>query len=678
MVLKLISSFYEKRFVPLIALIFLVPLPSQNLSAQTSKITPQSSIHKTSAKATYSATEGGDLNRLIQRKATIDGEGFFTIQLTGELPKKNAKLSINAYDIDEERGETVKIYLNGYYTGKLSGTNNSWNTSLLDIKPSWLKLGPNLVRILVTDTSRSKTIKWSSKISWGQLLIDGGAGDKAYIVDQALDYNEKENTYKALSTVKVTAIQSGDFRLEVSLIDAKANSIASNTHQFSSDKGETTRQDIDLKITQAIPVGNYNLLANLFYKQDGTWIQQVYEISPWEHQKEKKIKPTLQLKAPIQDIELAEDAPATTIDLEKVFKVVDANNDNLPLKQAILTTRIINNTNKELASTAIKNNQLTIDYMPEQHGKAIIHVLGQYKKQKITDIFNIMLKSVDDPPIVSLPINDVLVDENSNDTNIDIHRTFNDPDNDDRKILKRIKSNSNPQLVTAKVIGDELVLSYSKNSHGSADITLEGFSNSLSANTRFKVIVYPAEKEEKKSMGDKDNYYAKAGIGTQSVKTYENAAAINLTLGKQLDSILDGLAVEFHFASTLTSHERVLSSTSGGSTTYETAKLDITAYTLFAVYEFFKQKPERFSLFVDNPIKTRFKLGYSAIRYTLGALSSPFNADQIDNNLRSQTTHLSYGIEIAASFKSDLESYLEYTQTTSNISNIGIGARFYY
>ena len=626
-------------------------------------------------------SEGGDLDKLITRKPTVDGVGNFSIDLKGELPRNSAKLSINAFDIDEERGETVKVYFNDHYAGNLSGTNDTWNTTLLDIKKEWLKKGKNGIRFVVSDTSKSQTIKWSSKIDWGQLLIDGGAGDKGIIVRQNLNYVEKRKQLGARSNVRVTSKEEGDFRLEISILDAKANSIASSVKDFTMDKGETRSESIDIKISKAIPVGKYNILANLFYKKDDVWVQQEYQIAQWENRKEKRVKPELRLAAPIKDIMLEEDALSTKIDLLKVFTVVDGNKEKSPslsLEQKI-TKVIVENSNKDLVSARIQEDHLILDYMPNKYGEATLLILGKYKKQKVTDRFNITITDVNDPPIVSQPLNDVLVDENSADTKIDLSHTFYDPDDKRQNIIKRVKSNTNPTLVRTKITGNELVLSYAEDSSGNADIVIEGFSNTQSIDTRFKVIVYPVEKKETGSAAQKNRLYGKIFIGSQDFDDYDTATILSIGVGKELSSLMKGLAVEFDYTKTINPHEKHLSiENSDGTTSYATAKMDISIYSFFLVYEFFRQTPERYSLFKDNPLRTRAKLGYSSVNYTLGDLPDKYNGDDLDDDLRSETSSISYGIEIAAQFQNNMESFVEITQITSHILNINLGAKLYF
>ena len=50
-----------------------------------------------------------------------------------KLPQENAYLAIKAYDVDEEGGETDIVTWNGTPIGQLSGTNASWNTTVLEV-----------------------------------------------------------------------------------------------------------------------------------------------------------------------------------------------------------------------------------------------------------------------------------------------------------------------------------------------------------------------------------------------------------------------------------------------------------------------------------------------------------------------------------------------------------------
>lgn len=106
-----------------------------------------------------------------------------------ELPTQSAYLAVKAYDVDEDYGETDYVYLNddiylpmdqtnqfnknynNETLGYLSGTNNTWNTTVLEIPLEKLKKGKNVISVTVAPKT------WIVRIDWMQLVLDGGAAD---------------------------------------------------------------------------------------------------------------------------------------------------------------------------------------------------------------------------------------------------------------------------------------------------------------------------------------------------------------------------------------------------------------------------------------------------------------------------------------------------------------------
>ena len=106
-----------------------------------------------------------------------------------ELPTQSAYLAVKAYDVDEDYGETDYVYLNddiylpmdqtnkfnkkynNETLGYLSGTNNTWNTTVLEIPLEKLKKGKNVISVTVAQPT------WIVRIDWMQLVLDGGAAD---------------------------------------------------------------------------------------------------------------------------------------------------------------------------------------------------------------------------------------------------------------------------------------------------------------------------------------------------------------------------------------------------------------------------------------------------------------------------------------------------------------------
>ena len=97
------------------------------------------------------------------------------------------------------------------------------------------------------------------------------------------------------------------------------------------------------------------------------------------------------------------------------------------------------------------------------------------------------------PVIVENPITDVLVNEDANDTTIDISGVFTDPDDDDELINLSVVSNSNSSLLNATLDSKIITLSFNSNENGSAEIVVQGELNGYIATDTFNVTVTPGD-----------------------------------------------------------------------------------------------------------------------------------------------------------------------------------------
>ena len=106
-----------------------------------------------------------------------------------------------------------------------------------------------------------------------------------------------------------------------------------------------------------------------------------------------------------------------------------------------------------------------------------------------SDRFFLTVENVDDPPVVSNQIADVEVDEDSENSLIDISDTFRDADGEDSEIVKTVVANSNEDLVTATIRANDLTLDYQENRSGKAEITIQAESNGETVTDIFEVTV---------------------------------------------------------------------------------------------------------------------------------------------------------------------------------------------
>jgi len=95
------------------------------------------------------------------------------------------------------------------------------------------------------------------------------------------------------------------------------------------------------------------------------------------------------------------------------------------------------------------------------------------------------------PPYLLHPINDISVDEDSDNIEISMSNLFADPDNSPitSNISKELLSNNNPSLVSAICRDNKLLLDFHENQFGSATIEIKGISGNFSVTTTFDITV---------------------------------------------------------------------------------------------------------------------------------------------------------------------------------------------
>ena len=177
-------------------------------------------------------TADGDLDNYLGSSSGIHPIEF-NINVPSGLPASKAYLTIRANDVDEEAGEIDPVTFNGYSLGNLSGVNNEWSTTVLEVDPSYLVPGDNLVRISVASG-------WLVTVDWGQLVLDGGAADQGDTTNVAISsYSINSGTVTMNVDVEIQAINAGDFVLEVNLTDPNGNNSSVISDSITATAGQT-------------------------------------------------------------------------------------------------------------------------------------------------------------------------------------------------------------------------------------------------------------------------------------------------------------------------------------------------------------------------------------------------------------------------------------------------------
>ena len=182
---------------------------------------------------------------------------------------------------------------------------------------------------------------------------------------------------------------------------------------------------------------------------------------------------------PISDITVLENTISKTIDLSSVFNDPDADNNNIIFQ-------INKNTSTYLVNTIIDGNILTLNFTANKYGKSELVLKGSSDGFSTTDTF---IVTIDKPLFIANPIEDIYINENSNDKSIELDDVFFDPDNSMNNIQFAILSNNNTELVKTSIKNKLLTLSFAKESYGVSEIIIKGTLNYHTALDTFKVDI---------------------------------------------------------------------------------------------------------------------------------------------------------------------------------------------
>jgi uncharacterized repeat protein (TIGR02543 family) len=180
------------------------------------------------------------------------------------------------------------------------------------------------------------------------------------------------------------------------------------------------------------------------------------------------------------DVTAQEDATDTIFDLSNIFNDID--DDNASITKAAVSSDV------SLVTAVVSGNTLTLNYQQDRTGTAMVTVTATSNGQTVDENLTVTVTPIDDAPIVSNGIGDIMVSEDAPNTTIDFSNVFNDVDDDNASISKTVAS-SNVTLVTAAMNGNILTLDYQANQHGTATITVTANSNGKTVNEVFGVTV---------------------------------------------------------------------------------------------------------------------------------------------------------------------------------------------
>lgn len=141
-----------------------------------------------------------------------------------------------------------------------------------------------------------------------------------------------------------------------------------------------------------------------------------------------------------------------------------------------------------LSSTKVNKPTFTAPEVTSETLYTFSLVVNDGTTDSPADQIVITVNNVDKAPYVKDPIKDVSVDKRAPNQNIDLKTIFADDDIGD-VLSYSVTSNANDQVVTAKITGFDLMLSFSSENTGFSEIEITASSNGKEAKSKFKVQV---------------------------------------------------------------------------------------------------------------------------------------------------------------------------------------------
>jgi len=212
-----------------------------------------------------------------------------------------------------------------------------------------------------------------------------------------------------------------------------------------------------LNISRISPKIGGNTRFNLTFNSNGKIITKNINL---------KISSHLYLQNPIEDIFLKEDNPDTEIDISNHFVFPGVNNNLIQLQ-------VESNSNHDLITSNIINNNLQISTKDSQFGVAELIIKASAKGEFVRDTIQVI---VDAKPILLKDIPEIIIEEDSPDSSINLSHYFHDPDDNDIIITYAIKSNTNSSLLTGNIKDSTLSFKFKPNQYGTASIQIEACS----------------------------------------------------------------------------------------------------------------------------------------------------------------------------------------------------------
>ncbi len=178
-----------------------------------------------------------------------------------------AQLNLRVYDIDEQDAtcaEVDTVLFNNTNVGKLTGADMQWSTTALDLTPSLVQAGSNLVQVQINTLNCPNPLdpdnpqgRWCTSVDWGELALEGGQGaasirsadtDAAcYVPGGAIDLQVEVDS----------TLASQEVRTEVNILDPDNINLVGQTQVKTVHAAQNDAFSFDLPLPAGAAANNY-------------------------------------------------------------------------------------------------------------------------------------------------------------------------------------------------------------------------------------------------------------------------------------------------------------------------------------------------------------------------------------------------------------------------------------
>ena len=178
-----------------------------------------------------------------------------------------AQLNLRVYDVDEQDptcAEVDTVLFNHTNAGKLTGADNQWSTTALDLSPSLVQAGSNLVQVQINTLNCPNPLnptdpqgRWCTSVDSGELVLEGGQG-AASIRSAATDAACYVPGGAVHLQVEVdSTLASQEVRTEVNILDPDGINLVGQTQVKTLHSAQNDAFSFDLPLPAGAATNNY-------------------------------------------------------------------------------------------------------------------------------------------------------------------------------------------------------------------------------------------------------------------------------------------------------------------------------------------------------------------------------------------------------------------------------------